>query len=308
MRNTRPASLKNGTRSLATVLRSLTGHVSIVYAFPLTIFLLFNWDAANTPCFSLDSWFALCAYVITETGGTKCAPLVGIVMLCLLVSRAGVSRKQRLAEALVIFVFLVLFNGGGSALNEYVIKAVFQSPRPHIVYLAGDNGSGPLQMPVDEFYALAKEERHRLLRTVLEAEPPPLMLHRLIKEHWIATIGYSFPSGHAFASMFFASFFLAMGLTLSSTPRRILFFLLLPWAVCVAFSRVALWVHSLRDVVVGSSIGMLIGVLAFVLVRACLTRMITKRKARSDSSASSSPSFNWPCGRRFNVSHDRTMI
>lgn len=276
MRNLRPSPLKNDTRSLATVLRRLTGHVSIVYAFPLTIFMFFNWDAANTPYFSLDSWFALCAYVITETGGTKGAPFVGIVMLGLLVSRAGISRKQRLTEALVIFVFLLLFNGGGSALNEFVIKAVFKSPRPHIVYLAGDNGSGPLQMPADEFYALAKEERQRLLRTVLEAEPPPLRLHRLIKEHWIATIGYSFPSGHAFASMFFASFFLATGMTLASTPRRICFFLLLPWAVCVAFSRVVLWVHSPRDVVAGSFIGMLIGMLAFGLMYVSLGNLLRR--------------------------------
>lgn len=276
MRNTRPASLENDTRSLATVLRSLTGHVSIVYAFPPTIFMFFNWDAANTPYFSLDSWFALCAYVITETGGTKGAPVVGIIMLGLLVSRAGITRKQRLTEALVVFVFLALFNGGGSALNEYVIKAEFKSPRPHIVYLAGDNGSGPLQMPADEFYALAKEERQRLLRTVLEAEPPPLKLHRLIKEHWIATIGYSFPSGHAFASMFFASFFLATGMTLASTPRRICFFLLLPWAVCVAFSRVVLWVHTPKDICVGGLLGLLFGLLAFVLVRASL-RAIMRR-------------------------------
>ncbi|RIK78068.1 hypothetical protein DCC62_08400 [candidate division KSB1 bacterium] len=276
MRNTRPASLKNDAHGLATVLRRLTGRVSIVYACPLTIFMFFNWDAANTPRFNLDSWFALCAYVITETGGTKGAPLVGIVMLGLLVSRAGIALKQRLTEALVVFVFLLLLNGGGSALNEYVIKPVFKSPRPHIVYLAGDNGSGPLQMPADEFYALAKEERQRLLRAVLEAEPPPLMLPRLIKEHWIATIGYSFPSGHAFASMFFASFFLAMGLTLASRLRRICFFLLLPWAVCVAFSRVVLWVHTIKDIIVGSFIGLLFGWLAFILVRMSLRAIARK--------------------------------
>lgn len=282
MRNPRPSSLKNDTRNLAAVLRRLTGPLAIIYAFPLTIFLILNWDAENTPYFNLDSWFALCAYVITETGGTKGAPLVGIVMLGLLVSRAGITRKQRLTEALVVFVFLVLFNGGGSALNEYVIKAEFKSPRPHIVYLAGGNGSGPLQMPADEFYALAKEKRQRLLRTVLEAEPPPLMLHRLIKEHWIATIGYSFPSGHAFASMFFASFFLAMGLTLASTPRRSCFFLLLPWAVCVAFSRVVLWVHTAKDIVVGSCIGLLFGWLAYVLVRMSLRAIAHKTSLSAD--------------------------
>ncbi|KAA0231019.1 phosphatase PAP2 family protein [candidate division KSB1 bacterium] len=52
--------------------------------------------------------------------------------------------------------------------------------------------------------------------------------------------------------------------------------MLLPWAVCVAFSRVVLWVHSLRDVVAGSFIGMLIGVLAFGLVYVSLGTLLRR--------------------------------
>ncbi len=239
-------------------------------AFPLIILMIPNWGAMKAPHFDLDSWFALCAYFITETGGTTGAAIVGIVLLVLLISRAGMSGRQRLVETVVVAGFLLLLACGGAALNEYVLKPKFKHPRPNIVYLSGGDGSGPLKMTADEFYKLEKNERRRHLRKVLEAEPPPLVLHRLIREHWIVTVGHSFPSGHAFASMFFASFFLAMGLTLASTPRRRLFFLLLPWAACVAFSRVVLCMHGLRDVVAGSFIGMLFGFLAFTLVRSSM--------------------------------------
>jgi phosphatidylglycerophosphatase B len=108
---------------------------------------------------------------------------------------------------------------------------------------------------------------------VLEADPPAVRLHRLIRAHWIASSGYSFPSGHSISAMFFATFFLAMGLSWLSMPRLLLFYLLLPWAVGVCYSRTILQVHTPMDITVGGLEGLLLGVLAFVLVRACLRAM-----------------------------------
>jgi hypothetical protein len=147
--------------------------------------------------FDLDSSFALWAYRITETGGPAGASVLGLFLLLLLVTRAGISMKRRLIETGAIFCFVAILAGGGAALNEYVIKPAFASPRPNIVYLAGVDGSGPLGMPAREFYALEQDTRKKHLRTILETEPPVLPLHRLIREHWIAAMGYSFPSGQA---------------------------------------------------------------------------------------------------------------
>jgi len=261
-----------GPTGIRLVLRRLAFPILMAYAFiPLT-FLVPILDSTRESVFDLNTWFALLVYGITETGGTTGASIVGVLMLGVLVTRGGVSGRRRLIEAGVIACFVIILVGGGAAINEYVIKPMFEIPRPNIVYLAGADGSGPLGMPVSEFYALGKEERRKHLRAVLAAEPPPVPLHRLIREHWIESTGYSLPSGHAFSAMFFATFFLAMGLSWLSMPRLLFPYLLLPWAVCVCYSRLILRVHTATDISVGGLVGLLLGALAFVLVTAAIMR------------------------------------
>jgi phosphatidylglycerophosphatase B len=190
---------------------------------------------------------------------------------------------RRLIMTGAIFCFVAVLAGGGAALNEYVIKPTFEIPRPNIVYLAGINGSGPLAMPAREFYALDQNTRKKHLRTILETEPPVLPLHRLIRKHWIAATGYSFPSGHAFTAMFFATFFFAMGLTWLSMPRLLFSYLLLPWAVYVCYSRLVLQMHTTVDICVGGLLGLLLGVLAFVLVRISITAAMLRIETLSSS-------------------------
>lgn len=272
---------RNGAElsSMRPVLQRLTFPILATYALILFISLV---EATREFRFALDSPFALWAYRITETGGPAGASVLGLLMLLLLVTRAGISMKRRLVETGAIFCFVAILAGGGAALNEYVIKPTFEIPRPNIVYLAGIDGSGPLGMTAREFYDLDQDTRKRHLRTVLEAAPPVLPLHRLIREHWIAATGYSFPSGHAFTAMFFATFFFAMGVSWLSMPRLLFFYLLLPWAVCVCFSRIILRMHTAADVAVGALAGLLLGALAFVLVRASITAIIHKASAPAD--------------------------
>jgi phosphatidylglycerophosphatase B len=165
----------------------------------------------------------------------------------------------------------MILGSGGAALNEHVIKPMFEVPRPNIAYLAGSEGSGPLGMPASAFYALEDEDaRRESLRAVLEADPPVIRMHHLIREHWIEETGYSFPSGHSFSAMFIATFFLAMGLTWFSLPRLLPFYLLLPWAVCVSYSRPMLWLHTPADIAAGGLEGLVLGVVAYVLARGSL--------------------------------------
>lgn len=82
--------------------------------------------------FDLDSSFALWAYRITETGGPAGAFVLGLFMLLLLITRAGISMKRRLIETGTIFCFVIIL-AGGAALNEYVIKPTFEIPRPNMV-------------------------------------------------------------------------------------------------------------------------------------------------------------------------------
>jgi len=152
------------------------------------------------------------------------------------------------------------------------VKEALKIPRPNIVYLAGANGIGPLGMSPEEFYGKGdKDARSELLRKTLETEPPPLKLGPAIRDHWIEETGYSFPSGHAFAAMFFATFFLSVGVLYISTPQRWLSYLLLPWALAVCYSRLILRVHTPTDITVGGLEGLVLGFVALLLVRAILT-------------------------------------
>ncbi|MGH7494264.1 MAG: phosphatase PAP2 family protein [bacterium] len=251
------------------VLRSLAFPLVITYAFLPLSFQVPLMHATNAASLEHGSSFLLLVYGITQTGGPVGASAIGIVMLVLIVNRPHLPGRQRFVEGGVLFVVLASFAGGGAALNEYVVKPAFNCPRPNVVYLAGKDGSGPLRMPVNEFYAMAHERRSEYLRTVLAADPPPVALPRLIREHWIESTGYSFPSGHAFTAMLFAAFFLAMSLTFHTRPRlRCFAYLLLPWAVCVCYSRVVLRVHTSLDISAGGLAGMLLGALAFAVARA----------------------------------------
>ncbi|MDZ7288466.1 MAG: phosphatase PAP2 family protein [candidate division KSB1 bacterium] len=258
------------------ILRRLAFPILATYIFLPLIYLVPVLDSTREPYFDLNARHALWAYGITETGGTIGAPIVGMLLLGLLVTRAGVSKKRRLIDAALIFGFAVILAGGGAALNEYVTKPFFKVPRPNLVYLAGTDGSGPLGMPVREFYAFDTETRRQHLSAVLEGTPPAVRLHPLIRAHWVESTGYSFPSGHAISAMFFATFFLAIGLSRLSRPRRRLLYLLLPWAVCVCYSRAILRVHTPMDIAVGGLEGLVLGVLAFVLTQASLTAVMHK--------------------------------
>ncbi|MGH7600510.1 MAG: phosphatase PAP2 family protein [bacterium] len=275
---------RNGADSsnVGSVFRRFAFPILTTYVFLPLAFLIPGLDSTPEPYFDLDSWFALRVYDITETGGPAGASILGILMIVLLVTRAGISMTRRFIETGAIFCFVAILAGGGVALNEYVIKPIFEIPRPNIVYLAGIDGSGPLGMPAREFYALDQDTRKKHLRTILEAEPRVLPLHELIREHWIASTGYSFPSGHAFTAMFFATFFYAMGATWLSIPRLLFSYFLLPWVVCVCYSRIILRMHTAADVAVGALAGLLFGVLAFALVRASITASMRRTSAQID--------------------------
>jgi phosphatidylglycerophosphatase B len=244
----------------------------MTYALLPVTFLFPILDSTREPYWDLTSDVATVFYWTTQSGGISGAPIIGVLMLVLLITRHGISGARRMLEAALIVIVVAIFAGGGATLNEHGVKEALKIPRPNIVYLAGADGAGPLGMSPEEFYGKGdREARSELLRKALETAPPPVELRPAIRDHWIEETGYSFPSGHAFAAMFFATFFLATGVSYVSTPRRQLFYLLLPWALAVCYSRLILRVHTLADVIVGSLEGLVLGFVAFLFFRAVLT-------------------------------------
>jgi phosphatidylglycerophosphatase B len=223
------------------------------------------------PHFDLTGSLAWLAYFLATSGGTSGIPWIGIGMTALLVSRPAVPRGRRLLEIALVVCTLLLVLGCGASINEHIVKPRFHIPRPNILELAGTPPEKPLlAMSAEQFYALPdKATRSEHLKAVLAGSS---WLHPFVRAHWIAETGFSFPSGHSFSSMLFATFFLALGLAYAPRNRRWCFLLLVPWAVAVCYSRPILRVHSPTDICVGGLEGFLIGCLAFLVVREILRR------------------------------------
>lgn len=226
-------------------------------------------DSTSAPFFDLTSQFATVVLWVAHSGGRIGASLLGLLLLLLLSVLRNVSRRQRWKDFFIAILLFVLFAGGGAFLNEHFIKPTFGYPRPNIQFLCGKNGGGPLKMTTGRFYAPpTKAERRVPLRKLLSSNPAPVALTPDIRDHWVWEVGYSFPSGHAFASMLYATLFSALAVSWLPARRSWLFFLLLPWAVIVCWSRLILRVHTPLDITAGGLQGIAIGFVAFLLIRA----------------------------------------
>ena len=255
------------------VLRRLPRIMLPAVALPALTYFVPGLNPFKLPHLDLTGPLAVAAYWIAESGGTLGTPLIGLALTALLVSRSGLPGKQRAVEAFVIVLAVAALLGGGAYLNEHVVKPSFAVHRPNIIELAQTPPESPaLKMSAETFYALPdKAARSEYLKEILTPEVP---LHERVRGHWIAETGYSFPSGHSFSAMMFATFFLAMGLSHFSGKRLWVFYLLALWAVAVCFSRPILRVHSPTDVCIGGLEGIVAGIVAFLLVRSVLAVLV----------------------------------
>jgi phosphatidylglycerophosphatase B len=226
-------------------------------------FLIAVSNATSPPYLDLSQSSMNWVYWISQSGKYG-APVIAVLALALLVSRHGIDSTRKKQEIVVVVLTASILASGGALANEYFIKTGFQVPRPNIVWLAGENGSGPLGMTAEEFYSVGgPEARSTSLATVLQQQSRPVHLTPSIEAHWIEETGFSLPSGHAFSAMFFATFLILLGATFLTARRFWLLYSLLLWALAVCYSRPLLGVHTAVDVMIGASQGIVIGVLAW---------------------------------------------
>jgi phosphatidylglycerophosphatase B len=239
---------------------------------PLT-FLLPLVDSTRAPYFDLTNTFSQLAYWLSQSGGKLGVPIVAVSMLKLLITRRGMTFQRRWKETSIVVLIAVICGGGGAALNANIIKEQLKIPRPNIIWLAGESGFGPLGMTPEDFYESGdKEARREPLAKALNRVPRPVPLSSSIEAHWIEETGYSFPSGHAFSAMFFATFFLTIGARYLTRKRLWIFYALLPWALAVCYSRSILRVHTPTDITVGGLLGLAVGLLAWAVARTLIRR------------------------------------
>lgn len=226
-------------------------------------------DSTRAPYFSLDSDFSAAVLRLSDTGGRIGAPIPGLslILLLSLLRRRDIS-PRRGRDTTVSLLILVLFAAGGAWLNEHVIKRYFGIPRPNIEWLCGPDGKGSLKMTATDFYIPeTKAERRIPLQQLLNGKAVPVPLTERIRDHWILEVGYSFPSGHAFLAFFFATYFPALAVSWLPERHWWPFYLLMPWAVLIAMTRLVLRVHTPMDISAGALQGMCAGLLAFLIVR-----------------------------------------
>ncbi|WP_434641716.1 phosphatidylglycerophosphatase B [Klebsiella sp. I138] len=158
--------------------------------------------------------------------------------------------RFRLRAAVMLFVIL----GAAILLGQGIksgIKEQVQEPRPFVVWLEKTQ-----QVPVDEFYALKRKERAKLVHEQLAQEQD---IPRFLRKHWQKETGFAFPSGH---TMFAASWAL-LGVGLLWPRRRwVTMAALLTWATAVMGSRLALGMHWPQDLMVATLISWLLVTLA----------------------------------------------
>ena len=283
-------------QTLGDLLRRVVPLIALVWVLlPLTFFV--PWlNSTSPPHVDLTGWIGTVAHRLALSAGGDWGPRVVFVLLVVLVSRRGLTIKRRLVELVVVGLALVVFQGGGSAFNEVVIKETFKEPRPHVKQLARTPPGTPpeqsiLKISPDSLYRLDRQARRAYLQEIsgyneliapgssrqfcFEEYAEDLHLNQRVCRHWASTTGgFSFPSGHALSAMFMATFFGGMALIVLTGWRLWFFqFLVVPWTVLVAYCRVVLRVHSPLDISVGGLLGIGFGLAALVLVVTVLKRV-----------------------------------
>jgi len=192
---------------------------------------------------------------LSLSGSEYGIPVVLLAMLAWL--RPSLSRLP-----LLLLPLLVLL-AGGAWLNEYITKPWLGEARPDVQWLASTEAGPVLAEGADAFYRLPdKAARSRRLAQALDSSP--LELPPLLRRHWVEETGFSFPSGHAFASALLGGWFLWFWL-LRSRVVPWLPLLVVGWMASVAWSRLLLGVHRPGDVLAGAVLGLALAVLAAVL-------------------------------------------
>lgn len=199
--------------------------------------------------------------------------LITLVLVAVLGTRRRLSVDYRLKEAIAVIGTVIVFAGGGAMLNEHFVKTRFETPRPNVVWLAEQPTSVEMGFTTEAYYARAYlDDRSGFMKRAAYAANANVP--RIVADHWASEPGYSFPSGHAYASFFIATFFLFFATSFVSSSRQLIFYLLVPWAALVSLSRVLLHVHRPIDITVGAVQGLIVGILAWLFVRTVIRKLV----------------------------------
>ena len=155
------------------------------------------------------------------------------------------------ARAAIALVLLCAAAIGCAMAAKTLLKDTLREPRPFVKWLEARHS-----MPAGDFHALPRSARAEWLEAGLADDP---RVPAVLRRHWMAETGYSFPSGH---TAFAATWALLGVAVLWPRKRRAFCVALVAWAMLVEATRLALGMHWPRDIVAGVALGWLIAVCA----------------------------------------------
>jgi membrane-associated phospholipid phosphatase len=229
---------------------------------------------------------ALFAYYLTVSGSGSFGPLTATAIVLFLVLRPGLSILRRIAEFVIIYGVVLL------VIQVWVnieprMKAAVAMPRPVIMELAAQPAGAPaLQQTYEQFYADPIERRLEHLKTILGAGFNAVPIDPRIREHWVFMTDYGFPSGHSVGAMLNAFLFLGLGYSLLPRSWQWPMYAVFAWMILIALSRTMLREHAPIQVVGGASIGIVLGLIAFLVSRGLITLFFGSDARRTTRQAS----------------------
>lgn len=185
----------------------------------------------------------------------SCNPL-GVIISLLIILLIMVYSTRKFIKAyhsFLIFLLIGITIGTAGVYLINFIKAEFPEARPYQEYLSAQK---ILPESIEEFTKLNDSQRRVLLGSDSLLRKIPPGINPAVYKIWLLEPALSFPSAHAFNSVFIGTVYSCiLFFTISNKKLRLFYLAPLVWMIFVSLSRVVLGFHYKSDVAFGAAMG-----------------------------------------------------
>lgn len=185
----------------------------------------------------------------------SCNPLGVVISLFVILTILIFSTRKfiRVYNSFIIFglIGIIIVTAGVYFIN--FLKEEFPETRPYHEYLSTQK---VLPEELKDFMKLTDTQRRILLSNDSLIKKIPAGLNPVVYKIWLQEPALSFPSAHAFNSVFIGMVYSCiLFFTITNKKFRYFYFAPLVWMIFVSLSRIMLGFHYKSDVVFGALMG-----------------------------------------------------